>query len=210
MTTRGRTASAAMAIGLSVLAAVVALARSAPLFATKADIAVTELYVQLALKGQLVVGPYSRFVWHHPGPLYFWILMPFYALSGEQGVGVYAGALAINALTAIVIAWVLARAGRGALAPLVLGALVAFAWRNRWLLASPWTAHVPVMAGVAVIVLASAVAIGRVGMLPLLIAFGGFAVQTHIALAPMVAAVSAGALAASFALFSILWSAPQP
>jgi len=70
---------------------------------TDADIAVTELYVELATRGDLLLGPYSRFGWHHPGPLFFYLVAPFYALGGHQAAAMYAVALAINisALVAI-------------------------------------------------------------------------------------------------------------
>ena len=38
---------------------------------------------------------YSRFGWHHPGPLYFYLLAPWYWLSGSTA-GMQAGALVIN------------------------------------------------------------------------------------------------------------------
>ena len=57
-----------MIAGMVGLAIAIA-ARTAPDVVTKSDIAVTELYVQLATAGNLLVGPYSRFLWHHPGPL---------------------------------------------------------------------------------------------------------------------------------------------
>src|SRR5580765_82341 len=84
-------------------------AASATPIVTDADIAVNELYVELATKGQLLVGPYSRFGWHHPGPLYFYVVAPFYALAGHQAAAMYAVALAFNLAALVVIAWVLAR-----------------------------------------------------------------------------------------------------
>src|SRR5689334_8006982 len=61
--------SAVTIMGVAIALAIVAQARVAPDVVTKADIAVTELYVQLASTGRLLEGPYSRFGWHHPGPL---------------------------------------------------------------------------------------------------------------------------------------------
>jgi hypothetical protein len=87
---------------------------------------------------------------------------------------------------------------RGALAVSLLGSWLLFAWRDRWVMASPWTAHVPVLATMTFLVLAAAVASGRLGMLPLLVVFGSFMAQTHLALAPLVIALSACALASAF------------
>ena len=37
------------------------------------DAAVTEIWVRTALDGDALVGPYSRFGWHHPGPTWFYL-----------------------------------------------------------------------------------------------------------------------------------------
>ena len=66
------------------LVTLVTIARRSPPFLALNDIAVTELYVLLAAKGQLFVGAYSRFAWHHPGPLYFWMQVPFYLVAIDQ------------------------------------------------------------------------------------------------------------------------------
>ena len=175
------------------------LAIGAPAFAAKSDIAVTEFYVQLAQRGTLVDGPYSRFGWHHPGPLYFWIQVPFYSLSGDRAAGLYVGALAINLAAVAILAWVLVRIDRGALTVAILAGVLFFALRNDGLLASPWTAHVPVVPAMAFIVLAAATAAGHAWMLALVVMFASFIVQTHIAPLPMVSIVAIVALASVFA-----------
>jgi len=43
------------------------------------DLAVAELYTLRASRGQQLVGSYSRFRFHHPGPAQFYFLAPFYA-----------------------------------------------------------------------------------------------------------------------------------
>lgn len=177
------------------IALICALARSAPEITTKADIAITELYVQIALKGELLVGPYSRFQWHHPGPLYFWLQAPVYALSGYRGVGLYAGALAINLVALIVLVWTLIRVNTGASSVFILGACLLLAWRDRWILASPWTAHIPVFATITFLVLVAASVSGSRWFLLGVVAFGSVIVQTHLALVPVVLVLSLVALA---------------
>jgi hypothetical protein len=181
-------------MGTLIALALIALARTSPAIVTKSDIAVTELYVQLAAKGQLLSGPYSRFGWHHPGPLYFWIQVPFYALSGDKAVGLYAGALAINLAALVVLAWVLMRVDGGVLAIAVLAGWLLFTWRDRFIVASPWTGHIPVLATMTFVVIAAAVASGRSWMLPLLILFGSLMAQSHVALVPLVGVLTAAAL----------------
>jgi hypothetical protein len=177
--------------------AVVVLARTSPAIVAKSDIAVMELYVQLAATGDLLVGAYSRFHWHHPGPLYFWLQVPFYALSGETATGLYAGALAMNVASLGLLGAVLLRVDRGALAVSVLSGCLLFVWRERFVMASPWTAHVPGLATAAFVVVAAAAASGRRWMLPLVVLVGSAIAQTHVALVPLVLLLSAAAAIAA-------------
>ena len=53
---------------LSVVLALLALltfARETPPITTDSDLAVGEIYTQLAGETRLLLGPYSRFGWHH-------------------------------------------------------------------------------------------------------------------------------------------------
>jgi hypothetical protein len=59
-------------------------------------------------RGALLVGPYSRFGWHHPGPLYFYLLAPWYWMSGLHTAGMQAGAFAINFSAVLLMAWTIA------------------------------------------------------------------------------------------------------
>jgi hypothetical protein len=174
------------AVSTLALLGLVNFARSAAPIITDSDIAVTELYVELATRGQLIVGPYSRFGWHHPGPLYFYLLAPFYALSGHQATALYAGALAINLVSIAVLGWVVAREGRHLLPIFVLGACLLLAWRVPMFLGSPWTAHVSILPSLTFLALSASVASGRVWMLPVAVVFGSFAAQTHVAFVPLV------------------------
>ena len=192
-TLRVRPVVGAAALSLLLGLAVVAFGiRAAPII-TDSDFAVTELYVELATRGQLLAGPYSRFGWHHPGPLYFYVIAPFYVLSGHRAATLYAAAAAINVAAIVTLAWVLARESRLLSATVIL-ACGAFAWRVPRFLASPWTGHVPVLPSLAFLALATAVMSGRVRMLPLMIVFGSFAAQTHVGLLPVVLVVSGAAL----------------
>jgi hypothetical protein len=193
-----RTSARWLAIGLTIVLAVLAIVRFAgatPPITTDSDFAVTELYTELATRGRLLVGPYSRFGWNHPGPFYFYLQAPLYALSGHKAASLYAGALAINLLAILTMAWVVSRENRGPLLVLLTGACVLFAWRAPRLLASPWTAHVPILPSVAFVVLSAAVVSGRLRLLPVTLIVGSFVVQTHLGFAPIVGGLSAAVLA---------------
>ncbi|MGE5833449.1 MAG: hypothetical protein ACM4AI_03135 [Acidobacteriota bacterium] len=173
--------------------AVVAFAVRTPAIITDSDFAVTELYVELATRGELLAGPYSRFGWHHPGPLYFYVIAPLYALSGDRAAVLYAAAAAINFVAITAMAFVLARESRLVTASVVL-ACAAFAFRVPRFLASPWTAHVPVLPSLTFLTFAAAVMNGRITLMPGMIVFGSFAAQTHVGFAPLVLLVAAAAI----------------
>lgn len=177
--------------------AVVAQARGTTPIVTSADLAVTELYTEIATRGQLLVGPYSRFGWHHPGPIYFYVLAPLYAAGGHQAAALFGAAVALNLAAILTLAWVSARDDRGPRLALVTMACLAFVWRVPHLLASPWTAHVPVLAGLAFVVVGGSIAGGRHRLLPLLMLLGSFVAQTHVSYVPVVGALSVVAIAAS-------------
>src|SRR4029453_1400715 len=101
--TPARTAGAAPLVALAALV----LARLAPPVVTIEDIGVTELYVDLASHGRLLVGPYSRFLWHHPGPISFYLQAPLYAAAGRSGAALFAGAWAINVAAFGLMLWIL-------------------------------------------------------------------------------------------------------
>jgi hypothetical protein len=80
-----------------------------------------------AARGVWPLGPYSRFGWHHPGPLYFYLLAPLYAAGGFRFVGINVSAAIIN-LTSLTIALTVIRccASRSLVnwVPIVLGSYI--------------------------------------------------------------------------------------
>jgi hypothetical protein len=181
-------------VGAVVVAAALFGVRQAPPITTDSDFVVTELYTELATRGQLLSGAYSRFGWKHPGPLYFYLQAPLYAASGHHAASLFAVAVAIN-LAAILTLACVARRDHGPLVVLLALACLIFAWRVPRLLASPWTAHVPVMAMMAFVTICGAVVSGRYRLLPPLMIFGSFVTQTHVGYVPVVGLLSVAAIA---------------
>ncbi len=197
MTTRRRIALGSAAVA----AASVALglwARQGADATPTSDIAVIESYTLLASQGNLLLGPYSRFQWHHPGPLYFFWMVPFYVLSGFRTTGLYAGALALNLLSLSLIVWVLARRAHHVVAITVCAALAVYSWRAAELLASPWNPHIPVLPMAALLLIAADVVSGSAAMLPLAAVIASLVGQTHIALFPSASAIGVCTVAAVF------------
>src|SRR5438876_7442456 len=76
----------------AVVAILVVAIRLVPDTAPESDHAVIDLSVLNVLHGTQMVGAYSRYGWHHPGPLYFQLLSPLYLLSGYRHLSVTIGA----------------------------------------------------------------------------------------------------------------------
>src|SRR5437016_3928499 len=72
---RGRLAAVALLAVFAALAMVATVRRAGPTWPT-ADAALIELYTMSATRGEQLLGPYSRFRWHHPGPAMFYALVP--------------------------------------------------------------------------------------------------------------------------------------
>src|SRR5262245_51434852 len=104
-------------------------ARQAADFTPTSDIAVIESYTLLASQGDLLLGPYSRFQWHHPGPLYFFAMAPFYALSDWRTAGLNAGALGLNLFAVSAAAWILIRRASALVALAASAGVALYAWR---------------------------------------------------------------------------------
>ena len=83
--------------------------------------------------------------------------------SGSLTTGLNAGALAINLVSALVLAWVVVRAGGGVLAIVTMVMVALYAWRVAPILASPWTPHVIVLPTMALIVVSAAIVSGGPG-----------------------------------------------
>lgn len=155
------------------------------------DAAALELRVLHAAHGVQLVGPYSRFYWSHPGPLYFYLALPFYEAFGERGAALNLFALLTNAASAVgivltsrrllgdVFAWSIA----AALALLELVALP-------FLPASMWNPVTPVLPLIFLSLLTVNVALGAVAWLPFCAFLASAIVQTHIGFGPAVAALA--------------------
>lgn len=189
----------AAAAVVATLIAIVMIARQATPMLPVSDEALIELATLRALDGRLLLGAYSRFHWHHPGPMLFYLMAPFYALSGHKTVGMNAGALAINLLAILTIAWMLIRRGGPALTIAFVAVAPFYLLRLGDMLASSWNAHAAVIPGMALIVVAAAVSAGDDPLLLLFVILASFVVQTHLAVAPLVAVVTAMVCAASAA-----------
>lgn len=164
-------------------------------FAVKGDFAALELQTRLALTGDVLLGPYSRYKFAHPGPLYFYVLAPLYELMGKSSAAIPLGACAISAVAAFATVYgarLLGRAYGVAAIAVVLAWLAAFG--N--VCATSWNPMVVVLPLAAYFVLAAAFACGHTRAVVPAAVFGVLAAETHLACVLTVAGVGTAALGA--------------
>lgn len=145
------------------------------------DLAQIELRVRDVGHHEVLLGPYSREGWYHPGPAMFFLLALPYRLTGGASVGMGVGALLINGAAVAGIVTVARRRGG---TPLFLITLVACGLLIRSLgpdfLRDPWNPSLPVLAFGLVLFLSWAMTCGEAWALPLGAGVASFVVQTHI------------------------------
>jgi hypothetical protein len=172
--------------GVALLAMANAAASSRRAFPT-GDFALIESYTLMATQRTLVVGPYSRYGWHHPGPLYFWLAAPFYALAKFKTSGIHIAVQCINASSLLIAAWIAARFASPALIAAVFLAIVGYLWRAWHIFVSLWNPHVPILPTMALTFVCAAIACGEVALIPLAAFLASFIAQTSIGLVPCAA-----------------------
>jgi hypothetical protein len=150
------------------------------------DGAVLEIRTLHAVHGRQLLGPYSRFLWSHPGPAFFYLVAPFYRLSHLRGAGIHLGVLATNfaAATALMFA---ARRLRGDLFAFAVGVLLAIyeAIGAPFPLWGEWNPMTPILPLALLFFLASRLGGGAVGVLPAVALLASAIVQTHLGFAPV-------------------------
>jgi hypothetical protein len=164
------------------------------------DPAVIELYTLRATTGDQLLGPYSRFGFHHPGPLAFYCLAPFYLAFGKTYAALCVGALVFNLAWLIGIAavvWRLGGSGRWPSSLVVIGAYIVYLGPT--VLASAWNPDIAILPLAFALVSSAAVVAGHTAYLPAAAFAASFAVQSHLACAGAVACVAFASLVALIA-----------
>lgn len=180
----------AVVTGIALVASGLALRATAPTHPT-GDHAVLELYTLYASETPWPLGPYSRFVWHHPGPLFFYWELPWYLASGQRTLGMEAGALALAVVSLGAVLALLARFTPAAVSLCAALALGAYTLRLHPLSTDFWNPLVVVLPMTLLVVLGAGLACGRWKQLPWFVLVASFLVQTHVSVAPCVVAVTA-------------------
>jgi hypothetical protein len=105
----GRVALIIGAVAPFVPAAAEFLRRGVPDYLFTGDAATLELRTLHAAHGAQLLGPYSRFHWNHPGPMFFYLALPVYEAFHEHGPALNLFMLLVNAIVAVGIVLVARR-----------------------------------------------------------------------------------------------------
>ena len=155
------------------------------------DPAVIELYTLRATTGDQFLGPYSRFGFHHPGPLAFYCLAPFYLAFGMTYGALCVGALVLNLASLFgiaVVVWRVAGPGRW---PWSCAAIVAYVvYLGPTVLVSAWNPDMAILPLAFSLVSFAAVMAGHTAYLPAAVLAASFAVQSHLTCAGPIACVA--------------------
>jgi hypothetical protein len=187
------------AIGLAlvpfVVSAIALLLRVGGDYHPSADQALIELQIRDIGHHAVLLGPYSRFGWFHPGPILYYLLWLPYRLAGSNSLSLCFAALTVNAATVAGIALVARR--RGGL-PLVLLTLFLVGLLTSSLGAQffrdVWNPSITVLPFVLLLLLAWSMSCGEAWALPVTAGVGTFLVQTHVSYGFVTAAAIAAGL----------------
>jgi hypothetical protein len=212
MRVRGRRWTLLAWTGLG-LAAVVGLwaaaaAASLPVDVPLGDMALLELYTRRAADGTLAIGPYSRFGWHHPGPILFYAYEPFYALFGSRFIGLRWAALTLNLASLVLVLAIAWRYGRGPLSVALACGLGLFILRYPDVLGSPWNAHILIFPLACLLVVCAAVVSRHGRWWPMAAIAASLLTQSHVGTAPTV--LTLGVATFAWLLFDRVAASPGP
>lgn len=154
------------------------------------DQALTGLSVHEASTLERELGPYSRYGWSHPGPLWFYLLAPPMRLFGGDDVALMAAGVLVNGLLALAVVLAVHRLGRPLLTLATAGAVLAFVLRMpAEMFVDVWSPYALLLGTLLFLVLAARVHTGTWPALLAMLLSGSFLAQTHVGTAPLVGLV---------------------
>ncbi len=167
------------------------------------DQAIIERSVRLIGSRAVLLGPYSRFGWHHPGPALFYLLAAPYRLLGQASVALPLATLVLNLVCVAGIAAVLRR--RAGTVAMVWGLLVLAGYlhaQNSGFLVDDWNPYLPMLPFCLGVLLCWSLLAGERRPLPVCLAVATLCVQSHVGYGIGVAAVG-GATAVGLLLLTL-------
>jgi hypothetical protein len=159
-------------------------------FSPFGDGAYLELHVRDIGEHLVLLGPFSRYGWSHPGPAIYEVLAPFYRLGGGSFRAVAVAALLINAACVVTLALTVRRlVGHAAMLWTLFVISLYLLVLGPDELRNSWNPILPVLPFAVVVALCWALVEGERWALPAVAALSTFAVQSHVSFAVPTAAL---------------------
>lgn len=173
---------------IPLLPAIVAFFRlGVPDYVTNGDAAAPELRVLHAERGLQLLGPYSRFGWSHPGPLFFYSALPFYKYFDHRAASLNVFMLCVATLCTILIVYSAFKLRGAGFAWTVLGMLALFERVSLpFVQTVEWNPVSPILPLVLACFWAARLFVGEHHLLPWFVLVASACVQTHIGFAPAI------------------------
>lgn len=152
------------------------------------DLAVLDLRVRdVGTADTPLLGPYSRYIWSHPGPTLFWLLGIPSLLTGHAAWGTLVGGMGLQLWA---VGWIARTSWRAGRLPLLLTMLavvsLSYAATGTWIVLEPWNPHIAFPWFILLVLLSWRLALGETRQLPGWAFTATFLVQTHVGYAPLV------------------------
>lgn len=184
------------------MAAVIAFAQTGDQLFPWGDHAIVEGETLRAWFLHQLLGTYSRYGWHHPGPALFYWMAPWYELFGRSPAALNGAAALLNALAVGLLVAVAGRfAGRAAAYGAATLALLYVAQEGAVVVRDFWIPHTVILPFAGLVVVTAAAAAGAIRLVPVVALVACFLAETDLSIAP----ASAGVLAAGL----IFWLATR-
>ena len=189
----------AVTTGLLLLAVLPALAGLVDLWLHRAepflptgDHALLGMVVDAVGHHEVLLGPYSRFGWYHPGPMGAYLLAGPHVLLGGALQAMTVGVLVIGGLSAAGSVWLVRRrAGLVAGAWILLVLALSLQTLGDGFLRDTWNPHLPVLPFLVASVLCWTAVRGDAWALPVAVVPLSLAAQSHVGFLPAVGSVGA-------------------
>ncbi len=174
------------------------LASGVPDLPNSGDAALLELSTRNVFSKGILLGPYSRFLFFHPGPMYFQLRYPVYALFGQRNSSLLIATVLIQSMCMFFALRSARKAGDYSIFLAVSLALYLLSTdKTVWL--SEWNPYIVTLPFMLFVVSMAAFASGRSGSLPVAVVSGSLAAQTHISVIPSMAV--AGVMSVIFTVY---------
>jgi hypothetical protein len=171
----------AVAVAPFVVAAVTLLVGVRGDYLPVGDNALIELQTRDVGRHDVLVGLYSREDWNHPGPMLFYVLAPFYWLTGGASIGMNLGTLVINGASVVGMGLIARRRGGTVLLLCtLLGSALVMRSLSAEFLRDPWNCFVTALPFGLMIFLTWALMCGEAWALPVATVVASFLAQTHV------------------------------